>query len=125
MASASRGNEDFLFHGTRRACLVGEDGRQARPCSSKNCFLCSIIQHSFDISRSGMRPVPILSVILINDRNHRINKPLSKVLFPTDVFSLLLTWTLGSGPEYTPALARPVRAQPKPLMWSNPFCRGR
>jgi len=50
---ASRGNEHFLFHGTRRACLLGEDGRHGQPCSSANCSICSIIQYSFDISRSG------------------------------------------------------------------------
>lgn len=47
-----------LFHGTRRACALGEghrEGRNITTCSAASCSLCRIIQDSFDIKKSGSR----------------------------------------------------------------------
>ena len=91
-----RGNEKFLFHGTRRACLVGEDGRNASLCSSADCNLCSIIKDSFDITRSGMGLV-LTSSSLTTNANHRIHASLPKVVFYIDAMSLAKTSILRFG----------------------------
>jgi len=52
---AFRGNETFLFHGSTRACLVGEGDDCTRLCSSVECGICSIVQYSLDIARSGSK----------------------------------------------------------------------
>lgn len=43
-------NERQLFHGTKRACRLGDDGT-ANLCLSMSCSLCQIIQNSFDVRR--------------------------------------------------------------------------
>ena len=45
--------ESLLFHGTRRACLLGEDVNNVRLCALNSCSLCSIIRSSFDIDKCG------------------------------------------------------------------------
>jgi len=45
----SKGNENRRWHGTRRACYLGDKGR-TQLCSSPQCSLCSIIRNSFNIS---------------------------------------------------------------------------
>src|ERR1700710_327023 len=47
------GNEKLLFHGTNRACLLGESSRNVLLCSLKECHLCSILRTSFDVKKSG------------------------------------------------------------------------
>jgi len=47
--------ESLLFHGTRRACLLGEDINNLRLCSLRKCSVCSIIRSSFDIEKCGSR----------------------------------------------------------------------
>jgi len=45
------GNERVVWHGTRRACSLGETGRTT-PCMIPRCSLCSIIRGSLDPDRS-------------------------------------------------------------------------
>lgn len=47
--------ESLLFHGTRRACLLGEDVNNVRLCALNSCSLCSIIRSSFDIDKCGSK----------------------------------------------------------------------
>lgn len=47
------GNEKLLFHGTNRACLLGETSRNILLCGLKECYLCSILRSSFDIKKCG------------------------------------------------------------------------
>ena len=47
----SKGNERRRWHGTRRACTLGDKG-YTQFCSSKECSLCSIIRNSYKISFS-------------------------------------------------------------------------
>ncbi|KAJ2917350.1 hypothetical protein MD484_g3080, partial [Candolleomyces efflorescens] len=44
-------NEQILFHGTTRCCLLGEDSRSTRLCNLPQCNLCSVIRNSFDVKR--------------------------------------------------------------------------
>jgi len=44
------GNESLLWHGTRRACNLGDPGNTTL-CTNPGCGLCSIIYGSFDISK--------------------------------------------------------------------------
>ena len=44
--------QNFSFHGTHRACLVGENDRNS-PCTLTECCVCSIVRNSFDISKCG------------------------------------------------------------------------
>ncbi|KAF9444456.1 hypothetical protein P691DRAFT_778238 [Macrolepiota fuliginosa MF-IS2] len=46
-------NEQLLFHGTDRACSVGEDSASAGLCRRPDCYLCCIIRSSFDIEKCG------------------------------------------------------------------------
>jgi len=50
---ANRGNEKLLYHGTKRACLIGEDSSQVDPCYSSNCAVCSILRCAFDPKSAG------------------------------------------------------------------------
>lgn len=47
-------NEQFLFHGTDRACSLGEDPASTNLCMLPECHLCCIVRNSFDISKCGM-----------------------------------------------------------------------
>jgi len=53
--NAFRGNETFLFHGSNRACFVGEGDNCAQLCSFADCGICSIVQYSFDIKKTGSK----------------------------------------------------------------------
>ncbi|KDQ12134.1 hypothetical protein BOTBODRAFT_425046 [Botryobasidium botryosum FD-172 SS1] len=46
------GNEQMLFHGTLRACRVGDTPENIYPCSRPDCKLCAILRCSFDPSKS-------------------------------------------------------------------------
>lgn len=54
-AKDMRGNEHFLFHGTNRACLLGENRNNVVLCSLQNCSLCSILRTSFEVKRCGSK----------------------------------------------------------------------
>jgi len=45
--------ECLLFHGTERACLLGEDESQTNLCQMGQCKLCNIIRNSFDVKLCG------------------------------------------------------------------------
>lgn len=47
------GSEALLFHGTTRACLLGETAEDVMLCKLPHCSLCSIIRQSFDIQLCG------------------------------------------------------------------------
>lgn len=49
------GNEKLLFHGTNRACLLGESSRNVLLCGLKECYLCSILRASFDVKKCGTK----------------------------------------------------------------------
>ena len=48
----SEGNERRRFHGTKRACRLGDDGLTTL-CGQYNCSLCSIILESFKLDLAG------------------------------------------------------------------------
>ena len=52
-AKDMRGNEKLLFHGTNRACLLGESSASVLLCGLDQCYLCSILRSSFDVSKCG------------------------------------------------------------------------
>lgn len=58
-APDKRGNEHLLFHGTNRACMLGECRSDVLLCSLQTCSLCSILRTSFDVSKCGepLRPL--------------------------------------------------------------------
>ncbi|KAL4249305.1 hypothetical protein ABKN59_007006 [Abortiporus biennis] len=45
--------EALLFHGTNRACLLGENTKNTMLCKLSGCSLCTIIRQSFDVSKCG------------------------------------------------------------------------
>ncbi|KAG1743470.1 ADP-ribosylation [Suillus lakei] len=49
------GNEKLLFHGTNRACLLGESPRHVSSCNLNECYLCSILRVSFDVNKCGTK----------------------------------------------------------------------
>ncbi|KAJ7279361.1 hypothetical protein C8J57DRAFT_1303127 [Mycena rebaudengoi] len=55
-SGASRdANEQLLFHGTIRSCLLGDEKGGTRLCKISGCLLCSVIRNSFDVSKCGKR----------------------------------------------------------------------
>ena len=50
-----RGNEQLLFHGTTRACLLGENEDETLPCDLAECNLCRILRFSFDVALAGSK----------------------------------------------------------------------
>jgi hypothetical protein len=44
---------EILFHGTRRACYIGQNDQFLKPCSRHQCNLCCILRESFDVEKSG------------------------------------------------------------------------
>ncbi|EIW79344.1 ADP-ribosylation [Coniophora puteana RWD-64-598 SS2] len=48
-------NEKLLFHGTNRACLLGESRDNVLLCPLKSCYLCSILRSSFDVKKCGQK----------------------------------------------------------------------
>jgi len=47
--------EHLLFHGTSRACALGETGDNVRLCRLARCSLCSVIRSSYDINLCGTK----------------------------------------------------------------------
>jgi hypothetical protein len=47
-------NEQLLFHGTNRACSLGEDRLKTYLCTLADCNLCCVIRQSFDVGMCGM-----------------------------------------------------------------------
>lgn len=43
----------YNFHGTQRACYIGENASSITPCQNPDCHLCSIIKCSFQIKYIG------------------------------------------------------------------------
>ncbi|KAF9001575.1 hypothetical protein BDQ17DRAFT_1281419 [Cyathus striatus] len=53
--SQNPANEQLLFHGTNRRCLLGEDSTRVRLCPLAECFLCSVVRGSYDIEKCGVK----------------------------------------------------------------------
>jgi hypothetical protein len=45
--------ESYLFHGTQRACYIGEDASKTKTCNNPECHMCSIIKCSFQMKHIG------------------------------------------------------------------------
>ncbi|KAH8918451.1 hypothetical protein BT69DRAFT_1225400 [Atractiella rhizophila] len=43
----------YHFHGTQRACYIGENSRAINTCSNRDCHLCSLIKCSFQLKYVG------------------------------------------------------------------------
>ncbi len=54
----------LFFHGTDRACTLGDTRVKDVLCNKKECSLCMVIRHSFDIERTG---VWLPGLVLISD----------------------------------------------------------
>ncbi|KAF8176128.1 hypothetical protein K438DRAFT_1847013 [Mycena galopus ATCC 62051] len=48
-------NEQLLFHGTSRSCLLGDEKTRTDLCKNTGCLLCAVIRNSFDVSKCGKR----------------------------------------------------------------------
>ncbi|KZT64794.1 ADP-ribosylation [Daedalea quercina L-15889] len=46
----------MLWHGTTRACTIGDSCSQGILCAKSSCSLCGIIRMSFSIAKAGQRP---------------------------------------------------------------------
>ncbi|KZT01540.1 ADP-ribosylation [Laetiporus sulphureus 93-53] len=53
--SRERAIEELLFHGTTRACLLGDTPYNTLPCNLPQCSLCKIIRESFDVKCCGLK----------------------------------------------------------------------
>lgn len=47
------GTQSLLFHGTNRACLLGENDQNVLLCGLPKCSLCTILRESFDVNKCG------------------------------------------------------------------------
>lgn len=61
----------LLFHGTTRACLLGEDDDRLVPCDQSKCYLCSIIKDGYDVEKcgKGLYLAQALSLHFTDDRH--------------------------------------------------------
>lgn len=85
------GVECLLFHGTERACLLGEEESQTNLCQLRHCKLCSIIRNSFDVKLCGS--------------HHKF----SRYVIPISLAVLYLSHRdAGLERRFTPQHARPV-----------------
>ncbi|EIM89175.1 ADP-ribosylation [Stereum hirsutum FP-91666 SS1] len=50
----AEGNEERRWHGTKRACQLGDPGH-TKLCTHTSCSLCNIIRNSFDLKHFGER----------------------------------------------------------------------
>ncbi|KAJ4185717.1 hypothetical protein NW755_008167 [Fusarium falciforme] len=72
------------YHGTRRACLVGERGHVLELCDNGECGVCGILKHSFRIPRecrgsmfgNGVYSTTVSSKADIFAENHHIHSTL-------------------------------------------------
>ncbi|EEU45273.1 uncharacterized protein NECHADRAFT_80791 [Fusarium vanettenii 77-13-4] len=75
------------YHGTRRACLIGETGQVLEPCDNSECGVCGILKHSFKIPRgrggsmfgNGVYSTTISSKADMFAENHHIHSTLHAV----------------------------------------------
>jgi hypothetical protein len=44
----------LFFHGTNRACALGDKKINDELCNNNKCNLCGIIRSSYDLAKSGM-----------------------------------------------------------------------
>ncbi|KAF4612590.1 hypothetical protein D9613_012708 [Agrocybe pediades] len=48
----THGNEQYMWHGTTRACNIGDDNTQLNACSLPNCAVCHILRATLDPRRA-------------------------------------------------------------------------
>ncbi|KAJ6561846.1 hypothetical protein B0H19DRAFT_1142766 [Mycena capillaripes] len=48
-------NEQLLFHGTNRSCMIGDEKTRTQLCKIAGCLLCAVIRNSFDVAKCGKR----------------------------------------------------------------------
>jgi len=46
------GNTQMLFHGTKRACRIGESPTEVTSCTRDDCNLCKILRGSYNMERA-------------------------------------------------------------------------
>ncbi|KAH9830118.1 ADP-ribosylation [Rhodofomes roseus] len=51
--NVARGNTRLLWHGTIRACRIGDNSSMGNVCNRPSCSVCGIIRTSFSIARVG------------------------------------------------------------------------
>jgi hypothetical protein len=44
----------LFFHGTNRACTLGDKSSKDELCGKKECNLCAIIRGSFSVGKAGV-----------------------------------------------------------------------
>ncbi|KDQ59291.1 hypothetical protein JAAARDRAFT_68789 [Jaapia argillacea MUCL 33604] len=49
------GNEQYMWHGTTRACTIGDDNSQVTACQLHNCSVCHILRATLDPSKSSKK----------------------------------------------------------------------
>ena len=49
------GNEVYRWHGTRRACNLGDSYNHENLCAQPTCSLCNIIRNSFDLGLANSK----------------------------------------------------------------------
>lgn len=81
-------NEQLLFHGTSRHCLLGESRDRTRPCTLPECSVCCIIRNSFDVKKCGQYltsgvPTPRFTYALISFDLDRIKTQVPAVCRPS------------------------------------------
>jgi hypothetical protein len=85
-----KGKRDYkmVYHGTQRACNVGEKGDTLWLCKNKECFLCQILWHSFKVEKSsgggmfgrGIYSTPVSSKANLYARNHKVKSRYHAIL---------------------------------------------
>jgi hypothetical protein len=56
------GNEQYMWHGTTRACNIGDDNSQLYPCQLSECRLCPILRATLDPTKAGSSYTTILII---------------------------------------------------------------
>jgi len=53
----------LFFHGTNRACTLGDNRTEDELCNKKKCSLCAIIRDSYDVDKTGMWPYGLVHIL--------------------------------------------------------------
>ncbi|RYP42547.1 hypothetical protein DL768_010319 [Monosporascus sp. mg162] len=82
-----RNNRDYrrLFHGTRRACRVGEFGDSLTLCKDEDCRLCRILDESFRVEYSRQNPGCVM--VRLADSSTDFGARLGGGMFGTGIYT--------------------------------------
>ncbi|KAJ2932508.1 hypothetical protein H1R20_g4586, partial [Candolleomyces eurysporus] len=64
-------NEQLLFHGTTRCCLLGEDSRSTRLCHLPQCNLCSADDYTANPDNASNLRVILVSRVIVGKAHRR------------------------------------------------------